>query len=442
MEKQYDVIVVGTGPAGATVAAQMAKAGQKVLMVEKGAYHPSWLLGKQIPALLHFDKLGLLSTREGMMVARCITVGGSAVMSCGSAMPPYPGMYERVGMDLSEELKEAHAYMRIEDDFPERLIGKGQMRLMEVANSLGYEFKKMPKFIDPTKCVGGSCMKGCSSGAKWSGRVPVEEARRYGADLVTRSHVVRAIVEQGEAVGVETRQGKKYFGKTVVLAAGGLGSPLILRASGVPGAGDKFGFDALWFTYGFHKDLPTVNDIDMGLGCSSFVESDGFVLSPVMHTWGMYLASATVGGGWSYLPKFAKFRHAVSIMTKIKDDLGGKIFDDGSFSKPLTDNDWKKLRKGEEIATRILKAAGCTDLFSCKPFAAHPCASVRIGDHVDTNFESKIKNLFVCDTSAFPESMGLPCVWTCTAQGLKMAKILKERLGVPVAKAAPLPRSG
>jgi choline dehydrogenase-like flavoprotein len=143
------------------------------------------------------------------------------------------------------------------------------------------------------------------------GRVPVEEARRYGADLVTRSHVVRAIVEQGEAVGVETRQGKKYFGKTVVLAAGGLGSPLILRASGVPEAGDKFGFDALWFTYGFHKDFPTVNDIDMGLGCSSFVESDGFVLSPVMHTWGMYLASATVGGGWSYLPKFTKFRHAV-----------------------------------------------------------------------------------------------------------------------------------
>jgi len=106
------------------------------------------------------------------MVARCITVGGSAVMSCGSATPPYPGIFEKVGMDIQEELKESHAYMKIEDDFPERLIGKGQMHLMEVANSLGYKFDKMPKFIDSTKCVGGACMKGCSSGAKWSGRVP------------------------------------------------------------------------------------------------------------------------------------------------------------------------------------------------------------------------------------------------------------------------------
>jgi len=120
----------------------------------------------------------------------------------------------------------------------------------------------------------------------------------------------------------------------------------------------------------------------------------------------------------------------VSIMTKTKDDLGGTIYDDGSFSKPLTASDWKRLRQGEEHATKILQAAGCTDIFSCKPIAAHPCASVRIGDHVDANFESKIKNLFVCDTAAFPETMGLPCVWTCTALGLRMAQILKKRLNV------------
>ncbi|MEW6442944.1 MAG: GMC family oxidoreductase N-terminal domain-containing protein [bacterium] len=441
MEEQYDVIVVGTGPAGATIAAQMARAGQRVLMLEKGAYHPSWLLGNQLTALLHFDKLGLLATKENMMVARCITVGGSAVMSCGSATPPYPGMFEGVGVDLTEEVKEAHAYMKIDDDFPEHLIGKGQMRLMEVANSLGHNFRKLPKFIDRNKCRGGACMKGCPTGAKWSGRVPVEEARSHGARLVTRAEVVRAITEGGEATGVVTKNGDKYFGKTVVLCAGGLASPLILRNSGVKEAGDKFGFDALWFTYGFSKENPTAFDIDMGIYDDTYLRSDGFVLSPVMHTWGMYLASATVGGGWSYLPKFAKFGKAVSVMTKVKDDLGGAIYDDGSFSKPLTERDWKKLKKGEEIATRILKQAGCEDIFSCKPFAAHPCASVRIGDHIDTNFESKIKNLFVCDTSSFPESMGLPCVWTCTTLGLKMSKILKQRLEVAQVKAAPLPRA-
>jgi choline dehydrogenase-like flavoprotein len=430
MEANYDVIVVGTGPAGATVAAQMARAGQKVLMLEKGAWHPHWINGKQIPSLLQFEKLGLLSTKEGLMVARCITVGGASVMACGAATGPYPGLFEKVGMDISQEVKEAHDYMRVEDDFPDSIIGKNQLRIMEAANSMGYKWTKMPKFIDPTKCTGGACMKGCPTGAKWTARVPVKEAMVYGADLVTGANVVRAIVQQGEATGVETKRGDKYYGKTVILAAGGLSSPMILRASGVKGAGDKFGFDALWFTYGFNKENSTASAVDMGLKDDSFVESDGFVLSPVMHTWGMYLASATLGGGWSYLPKFPKFGSAVSIMTKIKDDLGGTMFDEGSFSKPLTDRDWKKLKRGEEISTRILKALKCTDIFSCKPFAAHPCASVRIGDHVDTNMESKIKNLFVCDTAAFPESMGLPCVQTCTALGFRMARVLKQRLNV------------
>jgi choline dehydrogenase-like flavoprotein len=428
LEKEYDVIVVGTGPAGSTIAHRTSQAGMKVLILEKGAYHPEWLLGKQIPSLLLFDKFGLCTTKEGLTVARCITVGGTAVMSCGSASLPYPGMFEKAGLDLKEELEEAHGYMGIVDDFPDGLVGKNQLRLMEVANGLGYNFRKSKKFIDPAKCDGGACMKGCPNGAKWSGRVPVESARQCGAHLLTGAEVVRTILEQGEAVGVETKRGDKYYGKSVVLSAGGLASPLILMKSGIKGVGDKFGVDPLRVTYGFSKENPTVRDIDMGIVDDAYHESDGLILSPLVHTWLSYLAAAAEGG--SYLPGLWKFGRAVGIMTKIKDDLGGAIYGDGSFSKPLTKSDWSKLDKGEEHASRILKAAGCTDIFSCRPGAAHPCASVRVGDHVDANFETGIKNLFVCDASVFPESMGLPCVWTCTALGLRMAKVLKKRFNV------------
>lgn len=426
--KEYDVIVVGTGPAGATVAAKMAQERKSVLILEKGRWHPQWMLGKQT-SLLTFDKLGMLGTKEGQMVARAITVGGAAVVACGAAAPPYPGMFEKAGMDLTEDLKEAHDYMRIEDDFPESLVGENTFRIRDVANSIGFNFKKFSRFEDKTRCRGKDCgcMKGCPTGAKWSGRVPVKEAMTYGAELLTGTHVTNAMVQQGQAVGVETKSGEKYYGKTVVIAAGGLGTPYILRASGLADAGNKFGIDSLWFTYGFNKEFTTIHDMDMGVFDDSYVASDGFVLSPVMHTWAMYLASATVCGGWSYLPKYLKFNHAISIMTKIKDDLGGTMYPDGSFSKPITANDWKKLKRGEELATKILKALGAKDIFSCKPFAAHPSGSVRIGDQLDTNFETKIKNLFVCDTAAFPESMGLPCVWTCAALGIRMAKVLKKR---------------
>lgn len=228
LEKEYDVIVVGTGPAGGTIAHQMSEAGAKVLMLEKGAYHPRWMQGKQIPCVFHFDKMGLLSTKEGLMVARAITVGGSAIISCGAASSPFPGMFEAAGVDLSEDLEESHDYMEIVDNFPEKLIGENQMRLLHIANDIGYNFQKFPKFIDPGRCTGGACMKGCPTGAKWSGRVPVEKARAYGAHLVTRADVTRALVEQGEVVGVETKKGDKYYGKTLILCAGGLASVCVL----------------------------------------------------------------------------------------------------------------------------------------------------------------------------------------------------------------------
>ncbi|MBW1892313.1 MAG: GMC family oxidoreductase [Deltaproteobacteria bacterium] len=430
LKKEYDIIVVGTGPAGGTLAEQMSRMGASVLMIEKGAYHPKWIMGNQVSPAFIADKMGFLSTREGLTVARGITVGGSAVLSCGSALPPYPGMFEKAGVDINEEVKMAHDYMGVDEDFPDHLIGKNQMHIMEIANSMGYEFRKMPKFINREKCKGEGCMKGCPTGAKWSGRVPVEKALENGAHLVTCAEVTRAIEVKGEVVGVETKNGDKIYGNTVVLAAGGLGTPMILKKSGISEAGDKFGFDPLLFTYGYNKDITTVKDLDMGIVCDNYMISDGFVLSTVMDTLGSFILSATAGGGWSYLHKTHKLGKAVSIMTKIKDDLGGKIYDDGTFSKPLTDNDWNKLKKGEVHAIKILKAAGCRDIFSTKPFASHPCASVRIGENVDTNMESRIKNLFVCDTAAFPEPMGVPCVLTCTALGFKMADILKERLGL------------
>jgi len=35
----YEYIIVGTGPGGAPAARELARAGKKVLMVEKGNYH-------------------------------------------------------------------------------------------------------------------------------------------------------------------------------------------------------------------------------------------------------------------------------------------------------------------------------------------------------------------------------------------------------------------
>lgn len=64
-------------------------------------------------------------------------------MSCGSASPPYPGMFEKVGLDLSEELEQAHTYMGIVDDFPDDLVGKNQFAPHGDSQRPGIQFSEV-----------------------------------------------------------------------------------------------------------------------------------------------------------------------------------------------------------------------------------------------------------------------------------------------------------
>ncbi|MBK7598163.1 MAG: FAD-dependent monooxygenase [Acidobacteria bacterium] len=58
---QYDVIVIGAGPAGSTAAALMARAGQRVLLLEKSVFPRHKLCGEFITPECGkvFDRLGV-----------------------------------------------------------------------------------------------------------------------------------------------------------------------------------------------------------------------------------------------------------------------------------------------------------------------------------------------------------------------------------------------
>ena len=60
-----------------------------------------------------------------------------------------------------------------------------------------------------------------------------------------------------------------------------------------------------------------------------------------------------------------------------------------------------------------------------RPFiGTHPSGSVRIGNLLDTNLQTAINGLYVCDASVFPESLDRPTVLTIIGFGKRLAKYL------------------
>ena len=64
-----DVIVVGTGPGGATVARELIRAGKSVLILERGYDHRNkFYYGTYLGALRYSERMSLLFTEEGLNI--------------------------------------------------------------------------------------------------------------------------------------------------------------------------------------------------------------------------------------------------------------------------------------------------------------------------------------------------------------------------------------
>lgn len=90
--------------------------------------------------------------------------------------------------------------------------------------------------------------------------------------------------------------------------------------------------------------------------------------------------------------------------------------------KPLQEADKRKLKRGSDLAERVLRNAGSASVFKTWYIATHPGGTVKINDIVDSNLQTEYENLYVCDCSVIPESWGLPPTLTIVALGKRLAK--------------------
>uniref|UniRef100_UPI002ADD8965 GMC family oxidoreductase N-terminal domain-containing protein n=1 Tax=Thermoflexus sp. TaxID=1969742 RepID=UPI002ADD8965 len=398
------------------------------LLLERGRperHRP--LYGTHLGALRYTERGGLFFTPEGIQVVVPSMVGGATGMFAGCAAPPPPWLREKYGIDLRNEVAETIEELGIAPLPPEQR-GAASTRLAEAARALGYAVYPQPKFIRPERSprfrCGAHCLLGCRCGAKWSAAEFVEEAVQAGALLFTQAHVEQVRIEDGRAAGVIGRLAGRPFvarAERVVLAAGGLGTPRILQASGLRGAGERMAMDLTVIVYGIAGEAGNAQDPPMTW---SWEDPElGVMFSTLVDPWLLYPVIAGMRD-LRYVLSWPRWRHLLGVMIKLKDNLSGRLLPDGKLSKPLLPEDRDRLQEAERVARRILREAGAKpdSIFSSPLRGTHPSATVRIGERVGTDLQTEIPGLYVCDASVFPEALGRPTVLTIIALGKRLAR--------------------
>ena len=426
MNRKFEFVIIGSGAGGATLARELSKKHRDILIIEKGDYEKSF--GTFADAVRYFDGSRITKipkkSKEGIILYRTIMAGGSAFVSAGNFSRCLEKEFSSLGIELEDEFLEAEKEINV-SPLSDKLISDGSKAIAKVSKELGYNMRPMLKSIDPSKCIRcGLCTLGCKTGAKWTPLEYLKEAIDNGVEIMFNTSVEKIMTENGKTIGVLAHTAHDQISisaNTVILAAGGMGTPVILQASGIKEAGHNLFIDTLVNTYGIHKSLSIAHEPQVAMGIVDNHESKGFLLSTFFnHPRPLRMIEAGARG--LALPT----NKIIGLMTKITDESSGRVFSDGSVSKKVTALDKERLAAGKNLSREILIKVGVNPntIVETYPAGAHPGGTASVGRVVDINLETKISNLFVCDASVFPNAPGLPPILTIIALAKRLAKFL------------------
>jgi long-chain-alcohol oxidase len=244
-----DVCVVGSGAGGGVAAAVLAQAGLDVVVLEAGAHLEDAEFGG--PELDAYKRLylgaGGLTTVDGgigLLAGRCL--GGTTTINYATSFrtpdelraewgdpftsPDYDlslnAVCDRLGVNTNENAPSLR----------EQVMERGLRRL-------GWHVDSMPRNVRGCEqgVICGRCGFGCPLGAKQSTLVTwLVDAQSAGARILTTTRADRIRTAAGSVQGVDAQtvdgHAVTVHARSVVVAAGALHTPVLLRRSGLENA--------------------------------------------------------------------------------------------------------------------------------------------------------------------------------------------------------------
>lgn len=424
-------IIVGSGAGGATIARELSQNGIEVIMLEAGGnFKPftrklSWseplrklgLMGNEKMITRLFPYLETTRSSDELVLVRGLGTGGSTTISCGNMVRADQGLKE-IGLDLENEFKELEGLIGVEE-FPYERWRPLTQEMFKSADKLGLNPQITPKAMDAVKCVScGLCELGCSTDSRWDSRRFLEDAKKNGTILKTKSPVKKLLIEKGKVNGVEIGSGlfsQKLDADLVILSAGGIGTAQILKASGIV-AKDNLWVDIVITLGGVSKGAEMIKEPPMVW----YSQQEDYILSPYVD----------ILSHWFHKPwKNVSINDRVGMMVKLADLEEGSVFENGKVQKEISLGDKEKMKFAISQTLSIMENAGVSGPYVQGMYnGGHLGGTVPL-EKADVNEmrpQYLPEGLWVGDLSLAPRSQGMPTILLAAALGLKVARKILE----------------
>lgn len=491
LELDADVVVVGSGAGGAVVAAELAEAGQKVLVLEEGPYFSPEELGQMRPSesMRHIWRDGGLTFAIGLgdtpvinvMMGQC--VGGSSVLTGGVCYRIPGGVMREWAVehgltDFDEEsmepiFREVERRIHVET-VPDTLRSRSTTLFLEGAEKLG--FSTYPLRRNTHECNGcGRCNFGCPHGSKRSVDITyLPRAVKAGARIYADCRVERVVSKRGRAVGVEGRlldgplrrpRGKlRVRARRVVVAAGAYATPLLLSRSGIGKRSGQVGHN-LTVHPGFRVMARFADSVRGWRGALQSAYSDALEHRRV-NLISLFippgaLAGTMPGVGVAHTERALSIPNLAIFGGMIHDHAGGRIRD--VWGRPVMT--YRMAAEDRAVVPVLMRtmaeiyfAAGAEEVFlpvlglggidadrlrsldlehipgrSLESSSQHPLGTCRMGVNPNSSVVDRwgqaweLEDLYLADGSIFPTSLGVNPQLSIMSMALRIAWHLREK---------------
>ncbi len=466
-----DAVVVGSGAGGGTVAAELARAGLDVVVLEKGGYaSESDFHHREGDAYrdLYLYGLTLTTTDLGCRIIAGSTLGGGTVVNYTTSFktPEFvlgewakvSGVEAFVNGELDASLDAVCERLGVNHD--SSAPGSRDLLMERGLEKLGWHCAPLPRNVrdcsQDASC--GWCGFGCRRGAKQSTmRTYLEDAAGRGARIVVGVDVRRVMINDARAIGVEGRVGGhrlRVRAKAVVVAGGAIETPALLLRSGLTGqVGRNLHLHVGTGAFGLFDDEVRFWEGTTQARYSAEPRERLGEYGPILETVPVHPGSGSGAIPWisaaDHRALMDQFGHLSLCATLTRDSTKGRVHIDRDgnprVSYRLNDADENSLATGLAMSGEVLAAAGATEVFSLHPerysfrpdgdgarkawaeqvrragfrggrvtlISFHQMGSCRIG--VDPgrsavgpdNETHQVKNLYVADASLFPTASGV-----------------------------------